>query len=267
VTPFRSVLCALDFSDHSRAVLYHAAGIAGASGARLSLLHVGGGDAGEVERELQRLYLNTVPYGAPYLADPHVEARDGQRADAILAAAHDRAADLIVTGSRARGAIARMLLGSTTTRLLQETDRPVLLVPPGGLEVVSLSTDRVGLHFGAVVAAVDLAERNDAQLRLARGLAALARQPLMLLSVGGASSDEHEIASALRARAKEAGVTIGAVIVRKGEVAEEIGRTAKHEQAGIVVMGLRKAARGTPGAIASAVLESARALVLAVPEG
>ena len=52
-------------------------------------------------------------------------------------------------------ALARLLLGSTSARLLKETDRPVLLVPPGDLEVVSLSSDRVALHFGAVIAAVD----------------------------------------------------------------------------------------------------------------
>lgn len=267
MTPFRSVLCAVDLSDHARAVLYHATGIAGASGARLSLVHVGGaGDGRGIERQLQALYFETVPYGAAYMADPHVEAREGHTAEAILQSARECAADLIVTGTRARGALARLLLGSTSATLLRDTDRPVLLVPPGGLEVVSLTSDRVALHFGAVLAAVDLAERNDAQLRLAAALAGLACQPFMLLGVGNADADDHEVAAALRARAKEAEVTAKAVIVRKGQVVEEIARAARHEHAGLVVLGLRKASRGTPGAIASAVLESGRALVLAVPE-
>jgi nucleotide-binding universal stress UspA family protein len=266
VTPFRSVLCAVDLSDHARAVLYHATGIAGASGARLSLVYVGGADGRDIERQLHALYFETVPYGAPYVADPHVEAREGRPADAILQSARECGADLIVTGTRARGPLARLLLGSTTATLLQDTDRPVLLVPPSGLEVLSLTPDRVVLHFGAVVAAVDLAERSDAQLRLAAALAGLARQPLMLLCVRQGDADDHEVAAALRARAREAEVTAKAVIVRQGQVAEEIARAARHEQAGLVVLGLRKVSRGTPGAIAGAVLESGRTLVLAVPE-
>lgn len=248
-------------------MLYHAVGVAGACGARLTLVHVGSaGDAGGIERRLQTLYLDTVPYGAPYVADPDVEAKSGEAADAVLQTARERNADLIVTGSRARGALTRLLLGSTTTQLLKEADRPVLLVPPSDMEVVSLSPDRVSLHFGAVVAAVDLAEPNETQLRLAAALAALAHQPLMLLSVAAATADEHDAARDLRALAKQAGVAIAAVIIRKGPVASEIARAAKHEQVGLVVMGLRRAGRGTPGGIASAVLESGRALVLAVPE-
>ena len=47
------------------------------------------------------------------------------------------------------------------------------------------------------------------------------------------------------------------------DVAEEISRCASAEGAGLVVMGLR--ARGQPGVIASAVLKTHRAFVLAVP--
>ena len=261
------MLCALDLSERSRAVLYHAVGVAGACGARLTLVHVGSaGDASDSERRLQALYLDTVPYGAPYVTGPDIVATSGEAADAVLRIARERNADLIVTGSRARGALARLLLGSTTTQLLKEADRPVLLVPPGDMEVVSLSPDRVSLHFGAVVAAVDLAEPNETQLRMAAALATLAHQPLMLLSVAAATADEHDVARDLRALAKQADVSISAVIIRKGAVASEIARAAQHEQVGLVVMGLRRAGRGTPGAIASAVLESGRALVLAVPE-
>jgi hypothetical protein len=56
-----------------------------------------------------------------------------------------------------------------------------------------------------------------------------------------------------------------AVIVRRGKVAEEISRCALKERAGLVVMGLRDRPRGQPGAIATAVLRTKRAFVLAVP--
>lgn len=264
VASFRSIVCALDLSAGAHRVLYHAAGIAGAGGARLTLVHAGS-HGGAVARQLQALYFDTVPYGASYLADPHVEVRAGSPAAVVLEVARDRAADLIVAGSSRRGRLSRLLLGSTSAALLQQTDRPMLLVPPGDIEVVSLTPDRVGLHFGAVLAAVDLTERNDAQLRLAATMAALSRQSLLLVTVTS-DGDDHAAAQALHARAREAEVPPpAAAIVRRGRVAEEIARAAERERAGLVVMGLRSAARGTPGVIASAVLESGRALVLAVP--
>jgi nucleotide-binding universal stress UspA family protein len=50
----------------------------------------------------------------------------------IVQAAHELAADVIVTGSRGRSAFSRALLGSTSSAILHHADRPVLVVPPGG---------------------------------------------------------------------------------------------------------------------------------------
>jgi nucleotide-binding universal stress UspA family protein len=50
----------------------------------------------------------------------------------IVHAGHDLGADVIVTGSRGRGAFSRALLGSTSSSVLHHADRPVLVVPPGG---------------------------------------------------------------------------------------------------------------------------------------
>ncbi|RKQ86140.1 nucleotide-binding universal stress UspA family protein [Solirubrobacter pauli] len=48
---------------------------------------------------------------------------------ALLDAAHAVGADVLVCGTRGRGAIARALLGSTSTSLLHNTTLPLLLVP------------------------------------------------------------------------------------------------------------------------------------------
>jgi hypothetical protein len=53
--------------------------------------------------------------------------------------------------------------------------------------------------------------------------------------------------------------------VRRGDIPGEISRCALTEGSGLVVMGLRPRPRGTPGTIASAVLKTNRAFVLAVP--
>jgi nucleotide-binding universal stress UspA family protein len=51
---------------------------------------------------------------------------------ALLDAAHRLGADVLVCGTRGRGAFTRALLGSTSSSLLHNTDLPLLLVPDGG---------------------------------------------------------------------------------------------------------------------------------------
>jgi nucleotide-binding universal stress UspA family protein len=62
----------------------------------------------------------------------------------LLDAAHRLGADVIVCGTRGRGAFTRALLGSTSSSLLHNSDVPLLLVPDGG-----------GSLDGPVVAAYD----------------------------------------------------------------------------------------------------------------
>jgi nucleotide-binding universal stress UspA family protein len=66
---------------------------------------------------------------------------------ALLDATHRLSAEVLVCGTRGRGAFARALLGSTSTSLLHHTDVPLLVVPDGG-----------GGFDGPVVAAYDGSE-------------------------------------------------------------------------------------------------------------
>ena len=50
---------------------------------------------------------------------------------ALLAAADEEDADLIVVGSRGLGGFPQLLLGSTSTQLAQHSSRPVTIVPSG----------------------------------------------------------------------------------------------------------------------------------------
>jgi nucleotide-binding universal stress UspA family protein len=50
---------------------------------------------------------------------------------AVLDAADDDAADVIVCGTRGRGPLARAWLGSTSSSLVHHAERPLLVVPPG----------------------------------------------------------------------------------------------------------------------------------------
>jgi nucleotide-binding universal stress UspA family protein len=62
-------------------------------------------------------------------AEPAVAAGERQPWEPILAAAAERGAEVVVCGSRGRGAVARSVLGSTSSSLLHHADRAVLVVP------------------------------------------------------------------------------------------------------------------------------------------
>jgi nucleotide-binding universal stress UspA family protein len=68
--------------------------------------------------------------------ESRVAPRQGSESQTILSEADAADADLIVCGSRGRGAMARSLLGSTSTSVLHHATRPVLVVPadPGAIE-------------------------------------------------------------------------------------------------------------------------------------
>jgi nucleotide-binding universal stress UspA family protein len=53
----------------------------------------------------------------------------------LVEAAHERTADLVVSGSRGRGAFGRALLGSVSSSLLHEGGLPLLIVPAGEYDV------------------------------------------------------------------------------------------------------------------------------------
>lgn len=61
--------------------------------------------------------------------ESRVTPRQGSESQTILSEADTVDADVIVCGSSGRGAVARSLLGSTSTRVLHHATRPVLVVP------------------------------------------------------------------------------------------------------------------------------------------
>jgi nucleotide-binding universal stress UspA family protein len=65
-------------------------------------------------------------------AEPVTVPPSGPAWSTLLDFAHRLAADVLVCGSRGRGAFARTLLGSTSSSLLHQTDLPLLVVPDGG---------------------------------------------------------------------------------------------------------------------------------------
>jgi nucleotide-binding universal stress UspA family protein len=259
-----AVIAAIDLGPTSARVLHHAGGFAKLWSTRLRVMHVTASPDEADHKRVLDFCIRSGPYEID-IADDDVAIRSGLVSDAIHREARGENASLVVMGSHKHGALATWLLGTTTTVVLQNAASPVLLVPPVNLDIVDIG-DRPRLTCGPVLAAIDLRETGRHQLEMAAGIAEMAGEPLLLMTVAPAGVGDHDARRMLRERAQHyCHAKRHKVIVRRGKVAEEISRCAVSEGAGLVVMGLRERPRGQPGAIATAVLRTNRAFVLAVP--
>ena len=139
--PFTRILCAIDFSDSSRAALGYAVSLARESKAALMLTHV---------LETRPLYVDFSPSAVidlrawmreartrlrEMLSEPDRSTctvneivREGKPHREILAIAAELDADLIVLGVRGRGATDLFVFGSTTHHVIREAPCAVLTV-------------------------------------------------------------------------------------------------------------------------------------------
>lgn len=140
--PPRHILCAVDFSAPARAALEAAADLAAERDATLTIVHAF--SAGELAvpgmaaeaalaveaRDAANKALRGLAVEVEARAGRPVSARvvDGPPSDAILVAAREAAADLIVTGTHGRTGIARAVLGSVAENVVRHAEQPVLVV-------------------------------------------------------------------------------------------------------------------------------------------
>jgi nucleotide-binding universal stress UspA family protein len=258
------VIAAVDLGPSTARVLFHAVAFARLLQVPLKVLHVSSDRTDEMRQRLLEACLQLGPYQFDF-DDSQVVIRSGRVSDAIAREALADHATLVVVGSRGHSSVSTLLLGSTSESLLKNATAPVLLVPPNDIDIAAID-DGVKLTCGPVLAAVDLTEDSREQLQVAGKLAQIGSQPLLLMTVAKSRTTDHHATAQLRERAHDApAARPHAVIVRRGTVADEISRCALTEGAGLVVMGLRASPRCQPGAIATAVLRTRRAFVLAVP--
>jgi nucleotide-binding universal stress UspA family protein len=195
----RTLLCPVDLSAASRQALDNAVRLAGPLGARLVVLTVvpevgwlsaataSGRLAGareqyaqawreDFQRFVQKADWSSVPWTP--------EVRYGQPHEQIAAAARDHAADLLVMGSTGRSGLVRVLLGSTTRRVLRELPCSLLVVK--GEDVVEETFEEDVRHVEVLLAeGRGLLEAGSFEQAAVRFRQALARDPFHPGALGG----------------------------------------------------------------------------------
>lgn len=139
--PVRNLLTATDFSEPAAAGVAWAADLARAHGAQLHLVHavfqiepglVGDQPPYELTEEALRAATERLETMAATLTDDGVPTRTwvdfGQASQVIRWTAREVAADLVVLATRGLGGFRHLLLGSTTERVVQQAEQPVLSV-------------------------------------------------------------------------------------------------------------------------------------------
>jgi nucleotide-binding universal stress UspA family protein len=291
--PLKCVLCPIDFSDHSRRVLAWSAALAARDGAQLvvaSFLEPLLSDAAatiDVLDELQRdtraqivSWIDGVaPRGTAWTRQPIVIARRGSPDEEILRVAEEHQADLIVMGTHGLTGVRKLVLGSTTARVLRHTDRPVLAVPFGAhglaegaeptIERVLVATDLTDSAPRYAAAAIDLARSFHASVTLVHVLEGESSWG------GGKDTTVHHRVRAIRAaqQLEELADRLTPLwtvetIRRCGSAADEIAVAAVERRASIIVMGLLSrhgAIPRRPGTVAYRVMCLSAVPVLVLP--
>ena len=289
---FSSILCGVDFSDHSAQALRAGAALAEREGATLQVVAVIDpllADAAaaaydletltaDTEAELRAFVASALPATAPN-ERPALHVVVGHAAREILRAAESFRADLIVVGTQGLGGFRKLLFGSITDQVLRDTGTAVLVVPP---------PERAGATplepHGPIVAAVDVDRPSGALVATAGALARDLDAPLVLVHVvqplqtaprWRSHAESHARGRQERARQALAAIATEAKTVRPaetlvvaGNAADEIPRVAAERRASLIAIGLGRP-RGVghrPGSTAYRVGCCAGVPVLALPE-
>ncbi len=142
MSEFRTIMVAVDKSEQSDRAVVVASNLARATGGVVHLLHIRehevivGKSGGSFERETDEEVEALLEKELAVLRDAGVQvvpdvrrARLDETARAIVQVGDEVSADVIVIGLRGASALASIMLGGTTYKILHATRRPVLAVP------------------------------------------------------------------------------------------------------------------------------------------
>jgi nucleotide-binding universal stress UspA family protein len=295
---FTSILCPIDFSEHSRLALQYAEALADRAHARLVVIYandpllvaaaaVALHDRRLAQRSAKELrsFVDSALAGAPATRRRcKTFVSVGDSAEEILSAAARHKSGLIVLGTQGLTGANRLVMGSTTLSVLQKTTVPVLAVPCSGEDLALPSASWPGAR---IAVALDLEGRDSAaEVDVAARVARWLGSSLLLLHVVaeidapdwmGGDLSAHQRILVAKAQQQVDTLTAGARrsveadgLVVCGRIADEIAALAARERIGLLITTLRDR-RGWFGAqrgsVSYHVLSHAVSPVLALPPG
>jgi len=294
----RSILCAVDFSDQSQQALRWAVALAAQHQSRLTVVTAVDPllaqaakarfsqdlAAAETTPALRAFVKAALPAPASWTPEIGIDVRVGDAAELILDTADRERADVIVMGTQGLGGLRKLLLGSTTERVLRRTHSPVLAVPLVNAQALILddhgprfsmtsilmATDFSDASGDAALWAADLAREMSVPLVLAHVVTPADVPPQWQSYVGDADAERAALArERLAALAAHLPGAPGCdTVVAVGRPADAIASIAKERAAGLIVVGLsgdHGVLAQRPGSIAYRVLSLAQVPVLVVP--
>lgn len=250
---FEKILFATDFSEYARKALDCIAGFPGIQ--EITLLHVleearsprGGGEISEVLSDRERILFREEQHHLESLAKgirvhPVVKT-SSDTAGAILEAADDRHATLIVIGARGNTLIEGVLLGSVSLAILRRSRTSVLIMRHRILE----SIERRPLQrscpmvLSRVLCPIDFSPHSDHAVSLLGRTPGLGEVILLTIVSHGESESEvmqgvkraEEQLEEVRVRLLAAGIPARS-LVRRGDPGSEIIRVADEEDVSVI---------------------------------
>ena len=261
---WESILCPIDFSDFSMAAYRYTMSLGEYYHARLVCLHVVElwkypfadyaaceADYANFSRAIQeggeKRLREFVTRHARRGLQPELVVQQGSASDSILSCAQARNIHLIVMGSHGRRGFDRMVLGSTTDRVMRKAECPVLAVSNPSHNV--MTTDRDGRHqLKRILYCTDFSPSSERALDYAISLAAEYGAELTLLHVVEAAPDLARAEALIATRTQELDRLVPGnqrgnlklkTAVRLGKPYEEIVRHAVLEQISLITMTAR----------------------------
>jgi nucleotide-binding universal stress UspA family protein len=180
-----TIVCPIDFSDHSKAALRTAAFIANRYAGRLVVLHVNDPFLAtaaatqnlNLEQEAEEELRDVLAESGATASKTKIVVRKGTPEREILGIADAERADLIVLGTHGLTGYRKLIFGSTTERVLRETRLPVLAVPMTGSERPTQDLKR------PILVPVDFSESSIRSARIAAKIGAALDVPLLLVHI------------------------------------------------------------------------------------
>lgn len=261
---FKGILCPVDFSDFSVSAYEYALTVAEYYKAHLVALHavelskypyadyVGAtGDFADLSRALceggKVKLRDFVKKHSRRGVEPQLVVDQGNSSDLILSFAQTHNVELIVMGTHGRRGFDRLVLGSTTDRVMRKACSPVLVVSNPAHNVMTTGPD--GKHrLSRILYCTDFSINSERALQYAISLAAEYGAELTMLHVTGSAEDVARAEAIIAERSEELDKRISEnqhktfnlrKLVKFGKPYEEIVRHAGEAQTSLIVMSAR----------------------------